>query len=66
MPPGVFSSTLGRAYLTLGLALRAQGKRDEALTAFRSAAEYLEKALGPDHPDARSARESLGQGMQPQ
>jgi hypothetical protein len=56
---GVFSSTLRRAYLTLG-------KRDEALTAFRSAAEHLEKALRPDHPDARSARESLRQGMQPQ
>ena len=64
--PGVFSSTLGRAYLTLGVALRSQGKRDEALTAFRSAAEHLEKALGPDHPDARSARESLGQSMQSQ
>ncbi|HEY6376320.1 MAG TPA: protein kinase [Edaphobacter sp.] len=48
---GAFSSTLGRAYLTLGRGLQSQGKRDEAHAAFRSAAEHLENALGPDHPD---------------
>ncbi len=50
--PGAFSSTIGRAYLALGRALQAHGKRDEALG---SAAEHLQSALGPDHPDTLSA-----------
>ncbi|HXP86430.1 MAG TPA: protein kinase [Bryobacteraceae bacterium] len=54
--PGTFSGNLGRAYLTLGRALQAQGKGDEARAAFHSAAEHLQNALGPDHPDTRSAR----------
>ncbi|MBV8709116.1 MAG: protein kinase [Acidobacteriaceae bacterium] len=54
--PGTFSSTCGRAYFALGRALQAQGKRDEARAAFRSAAEHLPSALGPDHPDAQTAR----------
>ncbi len=53
--PGTYSCNLGRAYLTLGLALRAQGKRDEARVAFHSATEHLQNALGSDHPDTRSA-----------
>ena len=53
--PGSFSSGLGRAYLTLGQALVAQGKRDEARATFASAAEHLQKAIGPDHPDTREA-----------
>jgi serine/threonine protein kinase/tetratricopeptide (TPR) repeat protein len=48
--PGTFSSTFGRAYLALGRALRAQGKRDEAGVALRAATEHLQNALGPDHP----------------
>jgi serine/threonine protein kinase len=55
--PGTFSSNLGHAYLSLGGALQAQDKRDEARTAFRSAAEHLQNTLGPDHPDTRSARQ---------
>jgi len=55
--PGVFSSGLGHAYLTLGKALQAQGKRDEARAAFTSAAEHLQRALGPEHPDTRTARQ---------
>jgi serine/threonine-protein kinase len=55
--PGTFSSTLGRVYLTLARALQAQGKSDEARAAARSAAEHLQNALGPDHPDTRSARQ---------
>ena len=51
------SSNVGRAYLTLGRALKAQGKHAEARAAFRSSAEHLGKALGPDHPDTRSAQE---------
>jgi tetratricopeptide (TPR) repeat protein len=55
--PGTYSSTLGRAYLTLGRALEAQGKQVEAHTAFRSALEHIQSALGQDHPDTRSARQ---------
>lgn len=58
--PGTLSSNLGRAYLTLGRALQAQGKREEARVAFQSAAEHLQNALGPDHPDARTARQLAG------
>jgi eukaryotic-like serine/threonine-protein kinase len=52
---GTFSSLLGRAYLALGKALQAEGKTEEAHTAFHSAAENLQDALGPDHPDTYSA-----------
>ena len=55
--PGTYSSTLGRAYLTLGRALQAQGKREEARAAFRAASEHLQNTLGPDHPDTRGARQ---------
>jgi Tetratricopeptide repeat len=51
------SGDLGRAYLTLGRALQAQGKRDESRAALRSGAEHLQNALGPDHPDALAARQ---------
>jgi serine/threonine-protein kinase len=59
-PPGAYSSALGGAYLTLGKALRAQGKPDEARTAFLSAAEHLQNALGADHPDSRAASQLAG------
>ena len=58
--PGAFSGNLGRAYLTLGRALQAQGKREEARVDFQSAAEHLQNALGPNHPDTRAARELAG------
>jgi tetratricopeptide (TPR) repeat protein len=51
------SGNVGRAYLTLGRALRAQAKFSDARAAFESAAEHLRKALGSDHPDTRSAEE---------
>jgi serine/threonine-protein kinase len=51
------SGHLGRAYLTLGRVLRAQARHTDARAAFESAAEHLRKALGPDHPDTRSAEE---------
>jgi tetratricopeptide (TPR) repeat protein len=54
--PGKFSSDVGHAYYTLGLALQSQGRRSEAYSAFISAGEYLQAALGPDHPDTVSAR----------
>jgi hypothetical protein len=56
-PHGKFSGTLGRAYLSLAYALRAEGRRDEAQHNFASAAEHLENTLGLDHPETRSARE---------
>jgi serine/threonine-protein kinase len=57
MQPGMFSSNLGRAYLALGRVLKAQGKLEEAASAFRSAAEHLQNTLGADHPDTRNARQ---------
>jgi eukaryotic-like serine/threonine-protein kinase len=54
--PGGFSGHLGRAYLALGRARLAQDKREEAQSAFRSAAEQLDQAVGADHPDSRAAR----------
>jgi eukaryotic-like serine/threonine-protein kinase len=54
-PPGSFSSTLGYAYLAVARVLVAQGKRDDARAAALSASENLEKCLGADHPDTRSA-----------
>jgi serine/threonine-protein kinase len=58
--PGTFSSYLGKAYLTLGRALQARGKSNEAHIAFRSAREHLENSLGSDHPDTRAARRLAG------
>jgi hypothetical protein len=46
------------ASLLVNRALQAQGNNDEARAAFRSAAEHLEKTLGPDHPDSRAAHAS--------
>lgn len=52
---GAFSSVRGRAYLALGRTLQAQDRSEEARVAFRAAAENLRNALGPDHPESRSA-----------
>jgi serine/threonine-protein kinase len=52
-----FSSTLGHGYLAMGRALQAQGKREQARTAFHSATEHLQNTVGPDHPDTRRARQ---------
>jgi eukaryotic-like serine/threonine-protein kinase len=54
--PGEFYSGVGRAYLMLGRALRAQGRPDEARVAFASALRHLEPSLGEDHPKTREAR----------
>jgi len=64
-PPGMPLSTLGRGYLALGRALDAQGKRDEARAAFRSAAENLRDALGPDHQETRAASQAAEPGSTP-
>jgi serine/threonine-protein kinase len=57
--PGQYTSNLGYAFLNLGTALKAEGKTDEAQAAFKKAAEHLEKSLGKNHPDTRSALESV-------
>jgi tetratricopeptide (TPR) repeat protein len=44
---GTCSSDFGRAYLVLARAFQAQGKRDEARTAFRSAAERFQNCAWP-------------------
>jgi tetratricopeptide (TPR) repeat protein len=62
--PVAFSMNVGRAYWALGRALQAQAKPDEARAAFRSAAEHLEKTLGPDHPESRAARQLATLGLQ--
>ena len=63
--PGSFSGSLGRAYLTQGRALQAQGSHDEARAAFTAAAKHLQHALGPDHPDTRAARQLAEADTQP-
>jgi serine/threonine-protein kinase len=55
--PGTFTNKLGYAYLARARALDAQGKHSDAQVAAKSAFEHLEKSVGPDHPDSRSARE---------
>jgi tetratricopeptide (TPR) repeat protein len=59
---GMFSSTLGHAYFVFGRAMLAQGKRDEAHTAFLLAAQHLQSTLGLDHSDTRSARQLAESG----
>jgi tetratricopeptide (TPR) repeat protein len=55
--PGTYSLYVGRAYLALGRALQAQGGKDEAQAAFRSATEHLEHAVGTDNPETRAAQQ---------
>src|SRR5262249_2960876 len=55
--PGIFSYRTGRAYLALARVLKAQGKEERARDAARKAAENLQSAAGPDHPDTRAAQE---------
>jgi serine/threonine-protein kinase len=58
--PADYSIYSGRAQLTLARALSAQGKAGEARDSAQAAAQQLEKALGPEHPDTRAAREIGG------
>ena len=55
LDPGAVSSSVGLAYLSLGEALRAQGKREEALGALLSAARHLRPTVGERHRSARRA-----------
>lgn len=62
--PGSFSASVGHAYLTMGRALEAEGRPQQAHAAFVAAAENLESALGRDHPDSRAARALAGADTQ--
>jgi eukaryotic-like serine/threonine-protein kinase len=53
----VFSMHIGLTCFHMGRAYQLQGKREQALTALRLAAEHLERTLGPDHPETRAARQ---------
>jgi eukaryotic-like serine/threonine-protein kinase len=55
--PGEFSQSTGHAYLTLARCLTARGRNAEGRAMAHLAAEQLEKSIGADHPDTRSARE---------
>jgi tetratricopeptide (TPR) repeat protein len=65
MQSGMLSSNVGRVYLTLGKALRAQAKNDESHKALLEAAKQLQDTLGPNHPDTRTAWQ-LAQSNPPQ
>jgi serine/threonine-protein kinase len=65
MQSGMLSSNVGHVYLTLGKALRAQGKTEESRKAFLEAGKQLQDTLGPNHPDTRSAWQ-LAQSNPPQ
>jgi hypothetical protein len=54
------SSYIGTAYLEFGNALQAEAKAGETHSAYRSSAQHLEKTLGANHRDTRSARPLAG------
>jgi tetratricopeptide (TPR) repeat protein len=54
---GEFSQATGQAYLTLARCLTAEGRDAEGRVMAQHAADQLEKSIGADHPDTRSARE---------
>ena len=58
--PGEFSLSMGLAYLALGRCLTAEGRQAEGRAMAQQAADQLEKSVGIDHPDTRSAREMAG------
>jgi eukaryotic-like serine/threonine-protein kinase len=54
---GEFSQATGQAYLTLARCLTAEGRDAEGRVMAQHAADQLEKSIGADHPDTRSARD---------
>jgi tetratricopeptide (TPR) repeat protein len=58
--PGDYSVYSGRAQLILAQVLIAEGRPSEARSSAQAAAAQLEKAVGPDHPDTRAARDLCG------
>ena len=57
--PGDFSSSTGRAYLTLARVLNAEGKTTEARAVAQQAWQHLQKALGTHHPDTGAAEKPV-------
>jgi len=57
---GMHSSNIGRAYLSLAISLRDQGRRSESRDAFQKAFQNLQDTLGPSHPDSKAAHSSNG------
>jgi serine/threonine-protein kinase len=55
--PDDVSSYIGRTCLILARILKAEGNTVEARTSALRAANQLEKAAGPEHPDTRAANE---------
>ncbi len=58
-PADTYTIGLGRAYLTLALALRGQGDLEGEHTMLVSALAHFQDAAGPDHPETREARAML-------
>ena len=59
LPADAESGLRGDAYLSLGRALVAEGKRDEGKRALQEASRQLTSALGPDHPRMRELKAML-------
>ncbi len=55
--PGDFSQSTGLAYLTLARCLMAEGRDTEGRAMAQLAADQLNKSIGADTPDTRSARD---------
>ncbi len=53
--PDTMTSWIGRAYLGLARALKAQGKVDEASATYASAVKHLESSLGKEHAETVEA-----------
>jgi serine/threonine protein kinase/tetratricopeptide (TPR) repeat protein len=53
--PDMMTSWIGRAYLGLARALKAQGKLDEASAAYAAAVKHLESSLGKEHAETVEA-----------
>jgi len=61
--PGDFSSSNGRAYLTLARVLNAEGRAPESRAVAQRASDQLQKVLGPEHPETRAAEELRSEGQ---
>jgi tetratricopeptide (TPR) repeat protein len=65
MELGTFSCIMGQAQLSLGRALQARNRPDDARAALQTALVHLQKSLGEDHPDTLRARQLLEAGTAP-
>ena len=58
--PDVLTSGIGRAYLALARALKAQGNLDEARVAYAAAVKHLESSLGKENAETVEAVKGTG------